>query len=266
MTLSKHPLFAAAAAAVLFAFLPLGAAPASAEDSHGPRITSSAPALALAGYEYSYKVAAVDDRGDQLSYSLGEFPPGMTIDFSTGAIRWTPEPNQTGVFPVTVSVTDGKSSARQAFNLTVATGKPPPPFIRIAYPGEGARANRSLYIVGEASSAPGAPEVRTVEVRLDSGPWVSAGLAGDGWSYLLDTSRSKNGPHRVAVRAYDGTAHSAEAALNLTYDNPRSVLLDYPLSADPSPVPFIILVVIILAAAPPVIHAAFKGRGRRAQA
>jgi hypothetical protein len=264
MTLSKHLMFGAAAAAILLAFLPMGAGPASAEDPHPPRITSSAPASALVGYEYSYKVAAVDDHGDLLSFALSDFPPGMVIDFSTGVIRWTPEPNQTGVFPVTVSVSDGKSNTRQAFSLTVAAGTPPPPSVRIAYPVDGARANRSLYIVGAASSAPGAPQVRTVEVRLDSGPWVSADLAGDGWSYLLDTSRSKNGPHRVAARAYDGTAHSAEASLNLTYDNPRSVLLDYPLGADPSPLPLIILALMIPALGPLAIYASIKGRERRA--
>jgi hypothetical protein len=68
----------------------------------------------------------------------------------------------------------------------------------------------------------------------------------------------------VSVRAFDGHAYSAEATLNLTYDNPRAVLLDYPLSAGPSPVPFIILVVIIVIAAPLAIYATIKGRERRA--
>jgi hypothetical protein len=237
---------------------------ASAGGPHPPRITSTAPAPALVGYLYSYQVAAVDDHGDTLSYSLSDFPPGMVIDFSTGVIRWTPEPNQTGAFPVTVSVTDGRSRTGQSFTVTVTTGTPPPPSVRIAYPKDGARANHSLYIMGAASSAPGAPQVRTVEVRLDSGPWVNANLSGDGWSCVLDTSRSRNGAHRVAVRAYDGTAYSAEANLTLTYDNPHSVLLDYPLKADQPPLPFLVLIVIILAAVPLAIYINLKRRERLA--
>ncbi len=231
---------------------------------HPPRIDSTPPANALVGYEYSYKVVATDENRDALTYSLVQSPSGMVIDFSGGLLRWTPEPGQTGTFCVTLSVTNGRLVARQAFSVTVTTGTPPPPSIRIAHPAEGSRANRSLYLMGTAVSAPGALHVRAVEVRLDSGPWQPANFAGDGWTFLLDTSRSMNGPHIVAVRAYDGTARSPEAFLNLTYDNPRSVLLDYPLEADGSPIPFVSLVAVILVAGPAVIYSLDKRRERRA--
>jgi len=237
---------------------------ASVSGPHPPRITSAPPEKALVGYVYSYRVGATDDNGDGLTFSLVRFPAGMVIDFLGGLVRWTPEPNQTGVFPVTVSVSDGASRTLQSFSVSVTVGTPPPPAVRIAYPKDGARANRTFYLVGTVSSAPGAPQVRNVELKLDAGPWQPAELSGDGWSFLLNTSKSKNGAHRVSVRAYDGLAYSAESGVNLTYDNPRSVLLDYPLSAGPSPVPFIILAVIALAAGPLAIYAALKGRERRA--
>jgi hypothetical protein len=263
MTPDNHPMLAAAAAVLMLALLLLGASPASADDPHPPRITSTSPGPALVGYQHSYKVVAVDDHCDTLAYSLLDFPPGMVIDFASGVVTWTPGPDQTGVFPFTVSVSDGRSDARQTFTVTVTAGTPPPPSVRIAYPRDGARANHSFYIMGAVSSAPGAPSVRRVEVKLDTGPWQAANLSGDGWSYYLDTSRSRNGVHRVAVRAYDGTAHSAEASLNLTYDNPHSVLLDYPLGADPEPLPFIVLAVVVLLAGPLAIYLYIKGRERR---
>ena len=231
---------------------------------HPPRITSVPVTTAPGGYGYSYQVLATDESGDRLTYSLVQFPPGMYIDFLGGIIRWTPEPNQTGNFSVTVSVSDGASRTFQSFSISVTAGTPPPPAVRISYPNDGGRANHSLYLMGAVSSAPGAPQVRTVEVKLDSGPWQPASVTGDGWTFLLDTSKSKNGAHRVFVRAYDGLAYSAVAGVNLTYDNPRSVLLDYPLSAGPSPLPFIILVVIMLIAVPLAIYATIKGRERRA--
>jgi hypothetical protein len=236
---------------------------ASAGGPHPPRITYTAPQPGLVGHRFSFQVAAVDDHGDTLSYSLVDFPPGMVVDFSTGLVSWTPGTDQTGTFEFIVSVTDGRTAVRQAFTVTVSAGTPPLPSVRIAYPRDGARANHSLYIMGAVSTAPGAPEVRTVEVKLDAGPWMPANLSGDGWSYYLDTSRSRNGVHRVAVRAYDGTAHSAEASLNLTYDNPHSVLLDYPLGADPEPLPFIVLAVVVLLAGPLAIYLCVKGRERR---
>ena len=237
---------------------------ASASGSHPPRITSVPVTTARVGFGYSYQATALDDGGDRLTFSLVRFPPGMVIDFLAGLVRWTPEPNQTGNFSVTISVSDGASRAFQPFSVSVTAGEPPPPSVRVSYPADGSKANHSLYLMGTASSGPGAPPVSAVEVRLDAGPWQPAVLSGDGWTFLLNTSKSKNGPHRVSVRAFDGHAYSAEATLNLTYDNPRAVLLDYPLSAGPSPVPFIFLVGIILIAAPLAIYAAIKGRERRA--
>jgi len=238
---------------------------ASAGGPHPPRITSVPPGSASVGYEYSYRVLATDPNGDRLTFSLLQFPPGMVIGFSSGLIQWTPEPEQTGAFPVTVSVSDGVSRAVQSFAIFVTSGTPPPPVVRISYPKSGDRANHSLYLMGVVSSAPGAPRVRTVEVKLDSGPWQPAALSGDGWTFLLDTSRSKNGAHTVFVRAFDGTAYSTAANLSLTYDNPRSVLLDYSLSVSPSPIPFIILVVMIVIAGPVVIYINTQGARRKAQ-
>jgi hypothetical protein len=223
---------------------------ASTGGPHPPRITSVPPASAFVGHRYSYNVTAVDDHADQLTYSLVKFPDGMVIDFSSGLVRWTPDPNQTGDILVTVSVSDGTSRTFQPFIVSVTAGAPAPPAVRIAYPLEGSRANHSLFIMGAVSSSPGAPAVRTVELRLDSGPWQACVLSGDGWTYLLNTSRSKNGAHRLSVRAFDGTTYSAEATVNLTYDNPRSVLLDYPMSADPAPVAPLLLAVVLLVAIP----------------
>jgi hypothetical protein len=52
-----------------------------------PEITSTAP-LALQGRVYTYAVTARDPDGDVLKYRLERFPDGMTIDPSSGQIRW----------------------------------------------------------------------------------------------------------------------------------------------------------------------------------
>jgi hypothetical protein len=75
-----------------------------------PEITSTAP-VALQGRVYTYAVAARDPDGDVLKYQLERFPDGMTIDPSSGQIRW--ELPKDTMFPgrneikVKVTVDDG---------------------------------------------------------------------------------------------------------------------------------------------------------------
>ena len=59
------------------------------------------------GKVYSYQVRATDPDGDTLTYSLKTAPSGMTIDPSTGQLKWNVPPEFKGKTPITVSVTDG---------------------------------------------------------------------------------------------------------------------------------------------------------------
>ena len=59
------------------------------------------------GKVYTYQIKATDPDGDTLTYSLKTAPSGMTIDPSTGLIKWNVPPEFTGKTPITISVTDG---------------------------------------------------------------------------------------------------------------------------------------------------------------
>ncbi|MEQ8848076.1 putative Ig domain-containing protein [Botrimarina sp.] len=54
-----------------------------------PVILSSPPLFALSGQEYAYDIDAVDADGDPITYRLLSGPAGMTLDGSTGELRWT---------------------------------------------------------------------------------------------------------------------------------------------------------------------------------
>ena len=89
--------------------------------NRAPQITS-APPTDLAGGVYLYQVAAKDPDGDKLTYSLLKAPQGMTIDPSTGLIRWElPKEVQAKTdVPIKISVDDGDGGkALQEFSLTV---------------------------------------------------------------------------------------------------------------------------------------------------
>lgn len=224
-----------------------------------PQILSEAPVTARAGYEYAYQVEAKDPEGARLSYSLREHPSGMTIDISSGMLRWVPLYNQTGNNTVTVIVSDGNATTVQGFiiNVTIPSS-PAPPSLRISYPREGQAVNRSFYIVGMATAAPGAPPVSSVQVRVGAGDWAPATLANGSWTYKLDTSTYRNGAYQVSARAYDGAKYSQVASVNLTFDNPDYVLLNYPLRSDMPLWPYLMLVVSLALLIPLACYAIAK--------
>jgi hypothetical protein len=69
-----------------------------------PEITSNPPS-GLNNGVYIYQVTATDPDGDPLAYNLVTAPQGMTIDRSTGLIRWELPKEVTGKQDQTVKVT-----------------------------------------------------------------------------------------------------------------------------------------------------------------
>jgi len=82
---------------------------------------------ATAGYEYRYSSRARDPNvGDILTYSLEQGPAGMTINSTTGFVRWPAPPGTVGDYPVTLRVEDaGGLSDEQSFVVSLAANQPP---------------------------------------------------------------------------------------------------------------------------------------------
>jgi hypothetical protein len=96
----------------------------SSSGNVAPVITSTAPLKAVEGVKYSYNPVA-DDPGDTLTWSLTNAPSGMTIDPSTGEIRWTPATGVTTSGAVTLRVTDsGGLTDTEAFTVSVSPAVP----------------------------------------------------------------------------------------------------------------------------------------------
>ena len=92
----------------------VGGAPAN----NLPTITSTPRQFLRLGFNYDYDVDATDPDGDTLTYSLVDFPAGMTIDGSTGEIFWYPDTEDTEV--IKVRAEDGKGGvAEQAYNIII---------------------------------------------------------------------------------------------------------------------------------------------------
>jgi len=90
-----------------------------------PKITSIPETTAILHVEYEYQVTAVDiDIGDKLTFSLEVKPNGMTIDNTTGLIKWIPSHSQKGYNSVVVVCSDGAIAVFQSFNISVPNHKP----------------------------------------------------------------------------------------------------------------------------------------------
>ncbi len=89
--------------------------------NHAPVFTSTPGVQAEVGSAYAYTAQASDADGDTLSYSLALAPAGMTIQAASGSISWTPTTAQLGTQVVIVRVSDGQTSAEQAFQIGVSS-------------------------------------------------------------------------------------------------------------------------------------------------
>jgi hypothetical protein len=85
---------------------------------NNPPVFTSAPVLeAPAGQLYAYVLSATDADNESIEFGLEEFPDGMTLDNITGRIEWLPSIR--GVYAVVATASDGRTTVRQPFNITV---------------------------------------------------------------------------------------------------------------------------------------------------
>jgi hypothetical protein len=74
------------------------------------------------GQSVSASLVAIDENGDQLTYTLVQAPQGAAFNPATRTFNFTPNYTQLGSFPVSISATDGKSTpAVGTFYVNVTT-------------------------------------------------------------------------------------------------------------------------------------------------
>jgi hypothetical protein len=91
-----------------------------------PQITSTpATSVISVGGTFSYAVIAEDpdDSSDSFTYQLVTAPQGMTVS-TTGLVSWVPVEADIGLHSITVQVSDGVSTDKQTFGLTIKESPP----------------------------------------------------------------------------------------------------------------------------------------------
>jgi len=184
------------------------------------RITSTPPLVAWVAKEYAYNITTVDEDGDIPSFSLLSPVANMTLDSSTGRLRWTPTYSDIGNHSVTVQVSDGRGSMdNQTFTIEVLNTLAPPiiaPRCAITYPANGSKVNGTIQIRGTAVN--GSLPLTAIKVRIDSGSWIIvSGL--DDWTFSLNTVKLSNGRHRIEAAAYAQNLSSDIVSINILVQN-----------------------------------------------
>jgi hypothetical protein len=80
------------------------------------------------GQLLSFQVTATDADSDPLTYSVSNLPQGATFTPANGVFEWIPMFTQAGVYNVTFSVSDGKSTTNKIVKITVVNVNRAPMF------------------------------------------------------------------------------------------------------------------------------------------
>ena len=99
----------------------------SGSSNNAPNFTSSiGSTTGQVGVNYNHDADAIDPDGDTVTFSLAEYPTGMTINENTGVINWIPSAGQQSMnHDITIRASDGDKSTTQSWGVYISgTGDP----------------------------------------------------------------------------------------------------------------------------------------------
>ncbi len=88
--------------------------------NHVPVFDQIGNKLGAENSELIFTVSATDADRDNLTYSAVNLPNGANFNPATGTFSWTPDYEQTGVYNVTFSVSDGSLSNSEVVSITIS--------------------------------------------------------------------------------------------------------------------------------------------------
>ncbi len=185
------------------------------ERNFPPAINSTPVTQATVDELYAYQVSATDaNAADVITYSLGTFPEGMTINPSTGLINWTPTAQQTGANEVVVVVSDTRNAATsQSFNVFVAEQNQPPVFSITSLPDA---TEDQAYSFTVTATDPNASDTLTFSIIA-----APAALNIDPQTGLIQwlPVNGNVGSNNVTLRVSDAAGLFAEQTFTITVAN-----------------------------------------------
>lgn len=201
----------------------LSAQPAPANRT--PVFTLFPVSVADVGKSYPYTAQAVDADGDVLGYRLVTAPIGMTMNAASGAIQWSPNPQQLGAQPVVIEVSDSRGgSAEQSFSLLVLSPADNAAPVIVSSPPTAIKLSGLTYQVIALDA-----DNETLTYRLTDAP-SGMTISPTGLINWTPTS-GQFGPHQVAIEVLDTRGGRDSQSLTLAvFDNQDPVITGQPIT------------------------------------
>jgi hypothetical protein len=173
-----------------------------ASTNQAPIITSTPDTTATVNQTYAYNVNATDPDGGTLTYSLTTKPTGMTINSTTGLIKWTP--TSTGNYDVTVRVSDGSLFDIQSFTIHVEQASTNQAPIITSTSDTTATVNQTYAYDVNATD----PDGDTLTYSLTTKP---TGMTINSTTGLINWTPTSTGDYDVTVRVSDGSLFDTQS-------------------------------------------------------
>ena len=173
-----------------------------------PAILSTAPTIAIIGQVYAYNSQGDDPQNNALAWSLKSAPAGMSINPTTGSIRWTPTLSQAGTQTYVLQLSDSMGlTTTQSVTVSVVQNAAPPQ-ITSAPPTTGTVAQLYAYQLG-ATTATGQPLVYSL-LNAPSGMTIDSTTGAVRWTPY------DYGTFPVSIAVTDSLGQTATQNYNLT--------------------------------------------------
>ncbi|WP_109830804.1 putative Ig domain-containing protein [Reichenbachiella versicolor] len=171
----------------------------------------------------SFTASATDPNGGSLTYSLdaASIALGMTINSNTGAFLWTPTTSQSGVYSVTITVSDGALTDSETFDITVIDLPEAPVLATI---GSKTVIETNALIFTATAADPNVGDILTYSLDAAS---IAQGMTINSSTgvYSWTPSISQSGSYNVTVSVTDGTFIDSETFLITVVDFPEPPVL-----------------------------------------
>ena len=127
------------------------------------------------GQSLKLPISASDANGDPLTVTINNLPAGASFNAMTGVLSWKPSYDQAGQYNnITVIVSDGKTTVREQFNVTVAQGYAKPVLAPI--PAQTLREGDAFALQLNGSMPGGLTQADGTTITLTySAPWLPGG-------------------------------------------------------------------------------------------
>ena len=185
--------------------------------NNAPIITSNPDLDTVINLPYQYQIQAQDADGDPLTFRLDTAPTGVTLDATTGILRWTPINSQVGQHTFTLIASDDKGGeTRQTYNLNVLAFAPNHTPEITSTPRNSVALGTSYFYTLNTSDPDGDP----LAINLQNAP---TGMTLNQQGFITWTPEANQlGNHTVKVQVNDGRSGFIEQEWTIAVVSQRS--------------------------------------------